>query len=126
MALLLSVLGLFGALSDDARQRRRELAIRIALGAPRWRVIGQVLGEGLRLACVGMLAGMLMSLALSRWMSGITPSSGLPALWVWLAAPLALAGVVTIARAMAIRESLNPPRTRWERKSSTASAGGSR
>jgi hypothetical protein len=43
MALLLSVLGLFGALSDDARRRRHELAIRIALGAPRWRVIGQVL-----------------------------------------------------------------------------------
>ena len=106
MALLLSVLGLFGALSDDARQRRRELAIRIALGAPRWRVIGQVLGEGLRLACVGMLAGMLMSLALSRWMSGITPSSGLPPLWVWLAAPLALAGVVTVARVLPARRAL--------------------
>jgi len=106
MALLLSVLGLFGALSDDARQRRRELAIRIALGAPRWRVIGQVLGEGLRLACVGMLAGMLMSLALSRWMSGITPSSGSPALWVWLAAPLALAGAVTVASVLPARRAL--------------------
>ncbi|MGB7025446.1 MAG: ABC transporter permease [Candidatus Acidiferrales bacterium] len=106
MALLLSVLGLFGALSDDARQRRRELAIRIALGAPRWRVIGQVLGEGLRLACVGTLAGMLMSLALSRWMSGITPGSGSPALWVWLAAPLALAGVVTMASVLPARRAL--------------------
>ena len=106
MALLLSVLGLFGALSDEARQRRRELAIRIALGAPRWRVIGQVLGEGVRLACAGTLAGMLISLALSRWMSGITPGSGLPALWVWLAAPLALAGVVTLASALPARRAL--------------------
>jgi len=65
-----------------------------------------VLGEGLRLACVGMLAGMLMSLALSRWMSGITPSSGLPPLWVWLAAPLALAGVVTVARVLPARRAL--------------------
>ncbi len=106
MALLLSVLGLFGALSDASRQRRRELAIRIALGAPRWRVIGQVLGEGIRLACAGTLAGMLASLVLSRWMSGITAGNGLPALWVWLAAPLALAVVVTVASVLPARSAL--------------------
>jgi len=106
VALLLSVLGLFSALSDAARQRRRELAIRIALGASRWRIIGQVLGEGVRLACAGTLAGMLMSPALSRWMSGITPGSGSPALWVWVAAPLALAGVVTIASVLPTRRAL--------------------
>ncbi|HEY6290458.1 MAG TPA: ABC transporter permease [Terriglobia bacterium] len=106
MALLLSVLGLFGALNDAARQRRRELAIRIALGAQRWRVIGQVLGEGVRLAAAGTLAGMLASLALSRWMSGITRGSGWPALWVWLAAPIALAGVVTMASVLPARRAL--------------------
>ena len=106
IALLLSVLGLFGALSDAARQRRCGLAIRIALGAPRWRVIGQVLGEGARLACAGMLVGVLTSFALSRWMIGITPGSGSPALWVWLAAPLALAGVVTLASALPARRAL--------------------
>lgn len=106
MALLLSVLGLFGALSDAARQRRRELAIRIALGATRWRIIGQVMGEGIWLACIGTLAGMLTSLVVSRWMSGITAGSGSPALWVWLAAPLALAGVVTIASVLPARRAL--------------------
>ena len=106
MALLLSVLGLFGALNDAARQRRRELAIRIALGAQRWRVIGQVLREGVRLACAGTLAGMLASLALSRWMSGITRGGGWPALWVWLAAPIALVGVVTMASVLPARRAL--------------------
>ena len=106
MALLLSVLGLFGALNDAARQRRRELAIRIALGAQRWRVIGQVLGEGVRVACAGTLAGLLVSFAFSRWMSGITRSSGSPALWVWLAAPIALAGVVTVASVLPARRAL--------------------
>ena len=106
MALLLSVLGLFSALSDAARQRRHELAIRIALGASRWRIIGQVLGEGVRLACAGTLAGMLMSPALARWMSGITPGSGSPALWAWVVAPLALAGVVTIASVLPTRRAL--------------------
>src|SRR6185369_16943959 len=85
LGLLLSVLGLFGALSDAARQRRRELALRIALGAQRWRVIWQVLGEAGRLACAGTVAGMLGSLLLSRWMTGITGRAGSPALWVWLA-----------------------------------------
>lgn len=106
MALLLSVLGLFSALSDAARQRRRELAIRIALGASRWRIIGQVLGEGVRLACAGTLAGMLMCLALDRWMRGVTPGSGSPALWVWVAAPVALAGVVASASVLPARRAL--------------------
>lgn len=105
-ALLLSVLGLFSALSDVARQRRRELAIRIALGASRWRVIRQVLGEGVRLACAGILAGMLVCIALSRWMKGITPGSGSPALWVWVAAPLALAAVVSVASVLPARRAL--------------------
>jgi hypothetical protein len=106
MAFLLSVLGLGGALSDAARQRRRDLAVRIALGAQRWRVICQVLAEGGRLACAGALAGMLGSLLLSRWMSGIIRSSGSPALWVWLTAPLVLAGAVAIASVLPARRSL--------------------
>jgi len=106
LGLLLSVLGLFGALSDAARQRRRELALRIALGAQRWRVIWQVLGEAGRLACAGTVAGMLGSLLLSRWMTGITGRAGSPGLWVWLAAPLLLAGVVVIAGVLPARRAL--------------------
>ena len=106
MALLLSVLGLFSALTDAARQRRRELAIRIALGASRWRIITHVMGEGVRVACAGTLAGILMCIALSRWMKGITPGSGSPALWAWVAAPLALAAVVTVASVLPARRAL--------------------
>lgn len=106
MALLLSVLGLFSALSDAARQRRRELAIRIALGASRWRIIGQVLGEGVRLACAGTVAGVVVCVALARWMRGITPGTSSPALWVWVAAPVALAAVVAIASALPARRAL--------------------
>jgi len=105
-ALLLSVLGLFGALSDAARQRRRELAVRIALGAQRWRVISQVIGEGGRLACSGAAVGMPGSFLVSRWLTGITLGSGSPALWVWLAAPLILAGAVVIASFVPARRAL--------------------
>jgi ABC-type antimicrobial peptide transport system permease subunit len=103
---MLSILGLFGALSDAARQRRRELAIRIALGAQRWRVICQVLREGARLACAGTLVGMLAALALSRLLARITPPNSSPALWVWLAAPLVLAMAVLIASVLPARRAL--------------------
>jgi hypothetical protein len=105
-ALLLSTLGLFGALSDAARQRRRELAIRIALGAQRWRVIYQVLQEGGRLAATGSVAGILASLALSRLLARITPANSSPALWVWLVAPLLLAVGVVIASILPARRAL--------------------
>lgn len=112
IALLLTVLGLFGALSDAARQRRRELAIRIALGASRWRVINHVLAEGVRLACAGTLAGTLVSIAVSRWLSRIAPGSASLAWWVWLAAPLALAVVVAMASFLpARRASMTNPLT---------------
>jgi ABC-type antimicrobial peptide transport system permease subunit len=97
IALLLSILGLFGALNDAARQRRRELAVRIALGAQRWRVVGQVLEEGGRPTLIGALGGMIVSFVFSRWITGITGAVSAPALWVWLAAPVALAAAVVIS-----------------------------
>jgi ABC-type antimicrobial peptide transport system permease subunit len=105
-AILLSILGLFGALSDAARRRRRELAIRIALGAQRWRIIYHVLREGGRLACAGTLLGMFGSLALWRWLARITPGNNSPALWVWLAAPFVLAVAVLLASVLPARGAL--------------------
>ena len=99
-AFVLSVLGLFGALSDAARERRRELAIRLALGAQRRHVIFQVFREGGRLAGAGILAGTLGSFALSRLLTRLTPAHGLPALWIWLVAPVLLAAAVAIASAL--------------------------
>ena len=106
IALILSVLGLFGALSDAVRQRRREFAVRIALGAQRRHVIFQILREGGRLACAGTLAGTLGSLLLSRMLARIAPGNGSPALWVWMAAPLLLAAAVAIASVLPARRAL--------------------
>lgn len=105
-ALLLSVLGLFGALSDAVRQRRREFAVRIALGAQRRHVIWQVLKDGGRLAFAGTLAGTLGSLLLARTLSEIVPGNASPALWIWLAAPLLLGVSVVIASVVPARRAL--------------------
>jgi ABC-type antimicrobial peptide transport system permease subunit len=106
IGLLLGMLGLLGALSDAARQRRRELVIRIALGAQQRRILYYVLKEGGRLACAGTVLGMLGSLALSRLLTRFTLINGWPAWWVWLAAPLALAVVVLFASVLPVRRTL--------------------
>jgi putative ABC transport system permease protein len=102
-ALILGIAGLCGTLNDAARQRGRELAVRIALGAQRRHVIRQVLREGGRLAGAGALAGMLGSLLLSRLLSRIAPAYGSPAVWIWLTGPLVLATVVAIASVLPAR-----------------------
>ena len=99
MALGLSLLSLFAALSDSARHRRREFALRIALGAQRWRVFWQVLKQGGRLACAGAFAGTFGSFLLSRLLARITQGAAWPPLWVWLTAPTLLAVAVFVARA---------------------------
>jgi ABC-type lipoprotein release transport system permease subunit len=110
LTLVLSGIGLFGALSDAARQRRRELAVRIALGAQRWRVMRLVFGEGGRLACIGIAAGNAGAALLLRWLAGILPGGGAPALAVWLAAPVALFAAVTLASLLPARRAsiVNP------------------
>jgi predicted permease len=97
IALALGILGLYGALSDAARQRRRELAVRVLLGAQGWRIIRQIVGEGGRLAGVGAVAGMLASVVAARLLTRVAPTSDSPSVWVWLAAPLLLLGAVAIA-----------------------------
>jgi ABC-type lipoprotein release transport system permease subunit len=105
-ALFLSVLGLYGTLSDIARVHRRDLAIRIALGARRRDVIRQILQEGGQLAGIGALAGVVGSLLLSQLLSRITSSMGTPKLWVWVAGPIVLAGVVMVAAVLPARRAL--------------------
>jgi ABC-type antimicrobial peptide transport system permease subunit len=104
--LALGILGLFGALSDAARQRRRESAVRIALGAQRRHMIAQVLKEGGRLALAGATIGTVMSILLTRWLARIAPGGDSPALWVWLSAPAVLAVAVGLASVFPARGAL--------------------
>jgi ABC-type antimicrobial peptide transport system permease subunit len=107
-ALALGVLGIYGALADFARQRRREIALRIALGAQGWRVVRQVVRQGVRLAAIGAVAGCLASIPVARWLARIAPQTGSTTVWIWLAVPLvlivavAIASVLPVGRALAV------------------------
>jgi ABC-type antimicrobial peptide transport system permease subunit len=68
---VLAALGIFGLMSYVVRQRRRELGVRVALGAPPRSLIGLVVGRGMRYALVGTSIGLLASLFESRWLGSL-------------------------------------------------------
>lgn len=71
MALLLGVAGIYGVISYTASQRVREIGIRVALGAQRGEVTRLFIGQGLRLAVVGILLGLGGAFALTRLMTSL-------------------------------------------------------
>jgi hypothetical protein len=104
--LLLSGLGLYAMLSDTARRQRREIAIRIALGARPRDVVGWVLSHGAKLAAAGTIAGMVASVVIARLLSRVAMTDELPAAWVWMAGPVMLASVVAVTSMLPARRSL--------------------
>jgi ABC-type antimicrobial peptide transport system permease subunit len=107
MAMALCLAGVYGAMTDSVRQRRREIAVRLALGAQGRRIVGQVLKDGLRLAVAGACAGMIGSLVVGRWISHVAHTARMPTVWVWLSVPLVLAAVLALASVLPARRALS-------------------
>jgi ABC-type antimicrobial peptide transport system permease subunit len=71
LALLLAAIGTYGVLSYMVTERRREIGIRLALGADRARVVAQIMRHGLVLTAVGVAGGLAGALALNRLMASL-------------------------------------------------------
>lgn len=71
MALLLGIVGIYGVISYAVTQRTREIGIRIALGAEHASLKGMFVRQGLLLAAIGVVIGLVASAALSRWMAAL-------------------------------------------------------
>jgi putative ABC transport system permease protein len=66
IALLVSGLGIYGVMAYTTTQRRHEIGIRLALGAGGSDVLRLVVGQGMRLVLIGLVAGLLGAWVLSR------------------------------------------------------------
>jgi putative ABC transport system permease protein len=71
LALLLSIVGIYGVLSYAVAQRTHEIGIRMALGAQTTSVLKLIFGHGMRLAGLGTALGLAASLALTRIMKSL-------------------------------------------------------
>lgn len=100
-ALSLACLGVYGTLSYVVSLRRREVGLRVALGALSSNIVAQFLLKALRVVAVACLAGLVLSFAfthvLSGMLYGVTPSD-----------PVTLSGVVVVVTVVAAFAALLP------------------
>jgi putative ABC transport system permease protein len=103
LALGLASLGLYGVISYSAKQRTREIGVRVALGASARDVVRLILGQGLAVSLAGVGLGLAGAAAVTRVVSsflvGVSPTD-----------PMTFAGVTAILFAVAIVASFVPAR----------------
>jgi putative ABC transport system permease protein len=103
VALLLAVLGLYGIVSYSVTQRRREIGVRVALGAQRQDVLRPILREGMLLTACGLALGLAGTFASTQVMQSLLFE-------VDATDPLTLSGVALFLAATALAASYVPAR----------------
>ncbi len=96
-SLVIGALGLFGVLSRHVGHRRRELAIRLALGAVPGPLVRRLAGRALALTAAGCALGLALALAAGRWLQSLLfeVSAGDP--WTFAAVTLVMLAVALLA-----------------------------
>jgi putative ABC transport system permease protein len=102
-ALILAIAGIYGVMTYSVTQRRREIGVRIALGASRRQVFRIVVGQGLMTTAIGVTIGILVALGLTRTIESllfdVTPND-----------PVTFAAVVAVLTSVAIAACYLPAR----------------
>jgi putative ABC transport system permease protein len=96
VALILASVGVYGVVAFQVGQRVPEIGVRMALGARSTNVVGMIVGEGARVAALGVLMGIAGAMAttrfLSQWLHGVSPTD--PVVFVGLAGVMVGAAVL--------------------------------
>jgi predicted permease len=103
LGLVLGAVGIYGVLAYLVSQRRREIGVRLALGASTFDVLAMVVRRGIALAIAGVVVGLLSAFALTRFLQGVLYG-------VEPGDPLTFAGVAAIMIAVAALASYTPAR----------------
>jgi predicted permease len=108
ISLVLATVGVYGLRAYLVTQRTREIGIRMALGATRGGVVGQLLREGARIAAAGLIAGLVLALGLVQILrqSGMLFDVSAVDPIVFTLAPLVLAIAATLASYVPARRAL--------------------
>ncbi len=101
LALSMAAIGLYGVMAHSVSRRIEEVGIRMALGATAGRVTWLVVGQGMKLAAIGILLGVCLSLLAGRTMSGFLFGVG-------ERDPVTFAGVAAALTAVALLACLAP------------------
>jgi ABC-type antimicrobial peptide transport system permease subunit len=93
LGLILALSGTYAVMAWSVARRRREIGVRMAVGADRVAVLGMVLKQGLRLSAIGIAIGLAVSLAAAKALTAAigTPSLSVPILMM---VPLAVLAMV--------------------------------
>ena len=97
IALALAAVGIFGVISYSAAQRTHEIGIRMALGAQPRDVLRLILGQGVRLALFGLVAGIVAAALLTRLMASMLYSVSPTDPVTFVAVAILLLGVALLA-----------------------------
>jgi putative ABC transport system permease protein len=97
IALFLSAIGIYGLMHYSVSQRKHEIGVRMALGAPYGEVLAMVLRQGLLLAGTGVCIGTLAALGLTRMLASLLYGITATDLLTFALAPAVLLGVAALA-----------------------------
>ena len=104
VALILAALGVYGVIACSVAERRKEIGIRVALGAQPSQIRAMVVGQGLKLTAIGLVIGLVGAAAATRWLQsflfGVSPND-----------PLTYAATCALFAAMALIAGYLPARS---------------
>ncbi len=97
VALVLSIVGIYGVISYSVTQRMRELGVRVALGAQRGDILTMILRDGTLLVATGIALGLAAAFWLTRFLRALLFGIGTTDVTTYAAVALLLAAIALVA-----------------------------